>query len=174
MAGNFVPAQQLYRSRRQPSGGEFAVDLANERVGSSDLLVTREHQRREALPDARTLPQPEQRGNTDVERSWQRPQIVDLTLSGQGNLQLTNTPLRPRSLETPKRALGIGPEPHRRVYNDMVEMTIAIEIHGQQMGVLVPSQRPSRCVLANQLRAVDTFFATHAGNERPVQQLGLW
>jgi len=65
------------------------------------------------------------------QRSRERSQLLDVTLSGQGNLKYSLTTLRPGSFELVKRALGIGPEPHPRMNDNVVEVTVTVEIERQ-------------------------------------------
>jgi hypothetical protein len=50
-----VPRQDLNLSQWQAARGELAIDLAAESIPSPSLLVTREHERRDARPDPGTF-----------------------------------------------------------------------------------------------------------------------
>jgi hypothetical protein len=94
-------------------------------------------------------------------------------LACNGNPQLTDPTLRPCALEPSNRFLSSGTQTHRRVDEDVVEVAVAVEIHGQKVGVLMTLERLPFTVLPGQLGAVGLHSPACSGYECAVDQLRL-
>ena len=99
--------------------------------------------------------------------------MVRVTLAGECYVKLTNSPIGPGSFERSHCHLGRWAEAHSRVDDDVVEVSVAVEVHGQQMGMLMSNERLSFCVPAGQFGTVNTLATACLSHESAVEQLGL-
>lgn len=132
------PGQNGYRdlcgkaSRRQ-----FRADLRGKAVLPSRFQISRRHKRASARPRASTTLRAKQSLDGVVERCRKAAQIIQAANSGNRQLQIPNTSFRPGPFETADCPLRKLAKPHFGIDEDVVDMLIAVQVQGEDMGVLV-------------------------------------
>ena len=103
-----------------------------------------------------------------------RAERFERTASSQGELQIANSSFGPCPLQAADGSLGGLAESHRRVDDEMIEMPIVVEVHGQDMCMTVTiSERLAMIVLTGQFRTMNAMSLRQASDYRTMQQFGL-
>lgn len=110
----------------------------------------------------------------ETERSWQSPEHVQITAAYHSNLEITCTPFRPRSSESPDCSLGTIAKPHSRINDDVINPIIAIEVNRDRVSVfMVVVKGPIELVFPGEFRAVHAVAIPKATDDGSMEQLGL-
>lgn len=115
---------------------EFGVDLSEHSVLAARLEKAREDKRRDAFPLSTASGRPQQMFDVTTERR-QLPEHCQVARSDHGDLKVADTPFGPRSSESANRTLCDISQAHLGVDDDVVEAAIAVQVHGESVGVLV-------------------------------------
>jgi hypothetical protein len=95
-------------------------------------------------------------------------QILKPALTRERDAQLAHAALCPNSFQSSHGALRILAEPHRCVNQDVVEMSVRVEIKRQEVGMTVALEGLPGRAPASQLGAIDAQPAADMRYERAV------
>ena len=140
---------------RKTARGQLGVDLSRQRVRSSSLEKSGRNKGRRAHPYARALRGTEKPLDPLIQRWGQRTQVVEIAASGDGELQFAYASFGPRASQGANGTLCRLAQPHRCVNDEVIEVPVAVEVHGQDVCVAMAMlQRRILLVPARQFRAM--------------------
>jgi hypothetical protein len=135
---------------------QFGADLPRERILAPALEKARQDKGGGTFPDPGALRRAQQVFNTEAQVRRQLPQNLQVAVANHCDLNFAGAPLRPRSSKVPDRSLSVSAQSPSGVNNDVVEMAVAVQIHGDCVGVLVViAKRSSVFIFTGQFWTVD-------------------
>ena len=112
------------------------MNLSHERVLAVSLHMTRRDERRHALPNPGAFGRSQQRLNGTLQLIRQSPEYLEIAVTDNGNLKVRPV-LAPGFSYLPNGSLSVVSKCHSCENNDVIEMTIAIQVQRQRVGMPV-------------------------------------